>query len=204
MEVAPCVQKANSRAASLLASLNLQRGRAQFCDCVVRQRQNLSQLHPAHRCVLAASSPVLASILSSSGALVELQAPCLSDSVLPPTLGKMFPLHSAPPHPLPLPRIHAVEQCLSFVTAVEQLCSIWQKCLQCLLTIQYPRPHAAPTGPLTHHQEAQTVTALLKTAAGEVQTAIDTKIPNFEAPADTKVMTRVTSATVSSFMIIVA
>lgn len=34
------------------------------------------------RCVLAASSPVLASILSSSGALVELQAPCLSDSVL--------------------------------------------------------------------------------------------------------------------------
>ncbi|XP_039649985.1 uncharacterized protein LOC120555386 isoform X1 [Perca fluviatilis] len=82
MEVAPCVQKANSRAASLLASLNLQRGRAQFCDCVVRQRQNLSQLHPAHRCVLAASSPVLASILSSSGALVELQAPCLSDSVL--------------------------------------------------------------------------------------------------------------------------
>lgn len=34
------------------------------------------------RCVLAASSPVLASILSSAGALVELQAPCLSGSVL--------------------------------------------------------------------------------------------------------------------------
>ncbi|XP_032378222.1 uncharacterized protein LOC116693388 [Etheostoma spectabile] len=82
MEVAPGVQEANSRAASLLASLNFQRGQAQFCDCVVRQRQNLSKLHPAHRCVLAASSPVLASILSSSGALVELQAPCLSDSVL--------------------------------------------------------------------------------------------------------------------------
>ncbi|XP_034733714.1 uncharacterized protein LOC117948253 [Etheostoma cragini] len=82
MEVAPGVQEANSRAASLLASLNFQRGQAQFCDCVVRQRQNLSQLHPAHRCVLAAASPVLASILSSSGALVELQAPCLSDSVL--------------------------------------------------------------------------------------------------------------------------
>lgn len=32
--------------------------------------------------MLAASSPVLASILSSTGALVELQAPCLSDSVL--------------------------------------------------------------------------------------------------------------------------
>ncbi len=34
------------------------------------------------RCVLAASSPVLASVLSSTGALVELQAPCLSDSTL--------------------------------------------------------------------------------------------------------------------------
>lgn len=34
------------------------------------------------RCILAASSPVLASILFSAGALVELQAPCLSDSVL--------------------------------------------------------------------------------------------------------------------------
>uniref|UniRef100_A0A4W6FUX9 C2H2-type domain-containing protein n=1 Tax=Lates calcarifer TaxID=8187 RepID=A0A4W6FUX9_LATCA len=34
------------------------------------------------RCVLAASSPVLASILSSTGALVELQAPCLAGSVL--------------------------------------------------------------------------------------------------------------------------
>lgn len=38
-------------------------------------------LHPC-RCVLAASSPVLASVLSSAGALVELQDPCLSDSVL--------------------------------------------------------------------------------------------------------------------------
>lgn len=34
------------------------------------------------RCILAASSPVLASVLSSTGALVELQAPCLSGSVL--------------------------------------------------------------------------------------------------------------------------
>lgn len=34
------------------------------------------------RCILAASSPVLASLLSSTGALVELQAPCLTDSVL--------------------------------------------------------------------------------------------------------------------------
>ncbi|XP_035507702.1 uncharacterized protein LOC118320745 [Morone saxatilis] len=79
MEVEPSVQEACNHAASLLTSLNLQRERAQFCDCVVRQKQSPGQLYPAHRCVLAASSPMLASILSSSGVLVELH---LSDSVL--------------------------------------------------------------------------------------------------------------------------
>ncbi|KAK9542571.1 hypothetical protein VZT92_000421 [Zoarces viviparus] len=88
--VEPCAWEASSHAVSLLASLNLQRELAQFCDCVVRQRQNPGQLHPAHRCVLAASSPVLASILSSSGALVELQAPCLSDAVLALLLDYMY------------------------------------------------------------------------------------------------------------------
>ncbi|KAG8001447.1 Hypermethylated in cancer 2 protein, partial [Nibea albiflora] len=82
LQVAPCVQKAGSHAASLLAHLNLQRQQAQFCDCVVKHRQDPGQLYSAHRCVLAASSPVLASILSSTGALVELQAPCLSGTVL--------------------------------------------------------------------------------------------------------------------------
>nr|XP_054588137.1 ras-responsive element-binding protein 1 isoform X1 [Nothobranchius furzeri] len=66
--------------ASLMKHLNLQRGRGQFCDCVLRQ--NSDQVYPVHRCVLAASSPVLASILSSTGALVELQDPCLSESVI--------------------------------------------------------------------------------------------------------------------------
>ncbi|XP_068597314.1 hypermethylated in cancer 2 protein-like [Brachionichthys hirsutus] len=82
MEVAPYAQKAANRAESLLASLNLQREQAQFCDGVLRLRQNPGQLYLAHRCVLAASSPVLASILSSTGTLVELQVPCLSDSIL--------------------------------------------------------------------------------------------------------------------------
>ncbi|CAK6963966.1 uncharacterized protein LOC128356744 [Scomber scombrus] len=80
--VAFCTKEVSSHATSLLASLSLQREQAQFCDCVVRQRQNPGQLYPAHRCILAASSPVLASILSSTGALVELQAPCLSNSIL--------------------------------------------------------------------------------------------------------------------------
>ncbi|XP_047435735.1 zinc finger and BTB domain-containing protein 34-like [Mugil cephalus] len=82
MEVPTCAQKVNNHAASLLAYLNIQRQQAQFCDCVLRQRQSPGQLYSAHRCVLAASSPVLASLLSSTGALVELQAPCLTDSVL--------------------------------------------------------------------------------------------------------------------------
>lgn len=90
MEVTPCVQEAGSHAASLLMGLNLQREQAQFCDCVVRQSQNPGQLYPAHRCVLAASSPVLASLLSSAGVLVELHAPCLSDSVLEFLLDYMY------------------------------------------------------------------------------------------------------------------
>ncbi|XP_051236125.1 uncharacterized protein LOC127352058 [Dicentrarchus labrax] len=76
-----------NHAASLLTSLNLQREQAQFCDCVVRQKQSPGQLYPAHRCVLAASSPMLASILSSSGVLVELH---LSDSVLELVLGYIY------------------------------------------------------------------------------------------------------------------
>lgn len=42
------------------------------------------------RCVLAASSPVLASLLSSTGVLVELQAPCLNGSVLPLILDYIY------------------------------------------------------------------------------------------------------------------
>lgn len=42
------------------------------------------------RCVLAASSPVLASILLSAGALVELQDPCLSDAVLASLLDYIY------------------------------------------------------------------------------------------------------------------
>uniref|UniRef100_A0A8C5EI32 Uncharacterized LOC114480056 n=2 Tax=Gouania willdenowi TaxID=441366 RepID=A0A8C5EI32_GOUWI len=68
-------------AVSMLARLNLQRKRDEFCDCVLRQKDNPDQVFPAHRCVLAASSPVFASILSSSGVLVDLQDPWLPDSL---------------------------------------------------------------------------------------------------------------------------
>ncbi|XP_061735276.1 hypermethylated in cancer 2 protein-like [Nerophis ophidion] len=72
----------NSHATLLLACLNHQRQQARWCDCVLRQRQDPGQLYPAHKCVLAASSPVLAAMLSFTGSLVELQAPCMADSVL--------------------------------------------------------------------------------------------------------------------------
>ncbi|XP_054892758.1 hypermethylated in cancer 2 protein-like [Poeciliopsis prolifica] len=79
-----------THAAALLAYLNHQRDQGIFCDCVLRQGQNSDQLYHAHRCILAASSPVLASILSSSGALVELHDPSLSDSVLPSLLDYIY------------------------------------------------------------------------------------------------------------------
>ncbi|XP_043995080.1 uncharacterized protein LOC122843972 [Gambusia affinis] len=87
-----------THAASLLAYLNHQRDQGMFCDCVLRQGQNSDQLYHAHRCILAASSPVLASILSSSGALVELHNPSLSDSVLPSLLDYIYT--GVLPHPL--------------------------------------------------------------------------------------------------------
>ncbi|XP_077482404.1 uncharacterized protein LOC144093026 [Stigmatopora argus] len=76
------METAGGHAVSLLASLNHQRERDHLCDCVLRQRQDPARLYPAHKCVLAASSPVLAAILSSTGSLVDLLAPCLADSVL--------------------------------------------------------------------------------------------------------------------------
>ncbi|XP_032416649.1 uncharacterized protein LOC116718620 isoform X1 [Xiphophorus hellerii] len=87
-----------THAASLLAYLNHQRDQGIFCDCVLRQGQNSDRLYHAHRCILAASSPVLASILSSSGALVELHDPSLSDSVLPSLLDYIYT--GVLPHPL--------------------------------------------------------------------------------------------------------
>lgn len=62
--------------------------------CVLHDVQDFRPHHKtalcSPRCVLAASSPVLASVLSSAGALVELQAKCLSDSVLTPLLDYIY------------------------------------------------------------------------------------------------------------------
>lgn len=82
------------------------------CFCIVSVC-----VHPIHpricvlffRCVLAASSPVLAAILSSAGALVELQAPCLSDSVLAHVLDYIYTGA--------LPHTHSHQQYSSLFTA---------------------------------------------------------------------------------------
>ncbi|XP_054625586.1 hypermethylated in cancer 2 protein-like [Dunckerocampus dactyliophorus] len=85
-----CMKGISSHASSLLARLNHQRQQAHLCDCVLRQRQEPGQLYPAHKCVLAASSPVLDAMLSSTGSLLELQDPCLADFVLPLVLDYIY------------------------------------------------------------------------------------------------------------------
>ncbi|XP_062376294.1 uncharacterized protein LOC134064391 [Sardina pilchardus] len=69
-------------AVALLRGLNLQREYGQFCDCVIQLHINPGRLFLAHKSVLAASSPVLASLLTSQGALLDLQSPCLSPETM--------------------------------------------------------------------------------------------------------------------------
>ncbi|XP_036439169.1 zinc finger E-box-binding homeobox protein zag-1-like [Colossoma macropomum] len=67
---------------TLLRELNLQRRMGQFCDCVLQLRIHPGRLFLAHKSVLAAFSPVLASLLPRHGALVDLNFPCLTPETL--------------------------------------------------------------------------------------------------------------------------
>ncbi|XP_076141149.1 uncharacterized protein LOC143123743 [Alosa pseudoharengus] len=69
-------------AVALLRGLNMQREFGQFCDCVIQLQINPGRLFLAHKSVLAASSPVLASLITSQGALLDLQSPCLSPETM--------------------------------------------------------------------------------------------------------------------------
>lgn len=69
-------------AAALLKGLNLQREFGQFCDCVIQLHISPGKLFLAHKSVLAASSPVLASLLINQGPLLDLQFPCLSPETM--------------------------------------------------------------------------------------------------------------------------
>uniref|UniRef100_A0A8C9S1D3 BTB domain-containing protein n=1 Tax=Scleropages formosus TaxID=113540 RepID=A0A8C9S1D3_SCLFO len=74
--------KAPAHVLVLLKNLNFQRATGQFCDCVIRLQLNPEKLYLAHRNILAASSPVLASLLSSQGTLLDLQFPGLTHETL--------------------------------------------------------------------------------------------------------------------------
>lgn len=67
---------------TLLRELNSQRGMGQFCDCVIQLQVQPRRLFLAHKSVLAAFSPVLASLLPCHGALVDLNLPYLSTEIL--------------------------------------------------------------------------------------------------------------------------
>ncbi|XP_036402852.1 hypermethylated in cancer 2 protein-like isoform X2 [Megalops cyprinoides] len=86
MKVITYPSVAATHAPALLKELNCQRERGQFCDCVIRVQFNPGKLYLAHKNVLAASSPVLASLLSNQGALLDLQIP----SITPETLGHLL------------------------------------------------------------------------------------------------------------------
>ena len=60
----------------------MQRGMGQFCDCVLQLRTHPGRLFLAHKSVLAAFSPVLASLLPRHGALVDLNLPYLTPETL--------------------------------------------------------------------------------------------------------------------------
>ncbi|KAG9260096.1 hypermethylated in cancer 2 protein-like [Astyanax mexicanus] len=66
----------------LLKELNSQRGMGQFCDCVIQLQVQPGRLFLAHKSVLAALSPVLASLLPRHGVLVDLNLPYLSPETL--------------------------------------------------------------------------------------------------------------------------
>ncbi|KAJ3593711.1 hypothetical protein NHX12_006045 [Muraenolepis orangiensis] len=83
-------QEVSEHAAFLMTNLNILRCRALFCDCVVRGGGDSAHLYPAHRCVLAASSPVFAALLPSSGALLELHDPRLPAAVLAHVLDYIY------------------------------------------------------------------------------------------------------------------
>lgn len=84
----------------LLKRLNCQRVEGQFCDCVIRTplQPGSDRLYLAHRNILAASSPILASLLTTTGALLDLQDPCLTVEVLGSLLDYIYTGTLPPPH----------------------------------------------------------------------------------------------------------
>ena len=94
------VATVNSHAMNLLRRMNCQRIEGQFCDCVIRPAIQLgpSGLYLAHKNILAASSPIMASLLPTTGALLDLQVPCLTKEVLESLLDYIYTGALPPSH----------------------------------------------------------------------------------------------------------
>ncbi|XP_066549020.1 hypermethylated in cancer 2 protein [Amia ocellicauda] len=71
----------SSHAVALLNELNSQRMEGRFCDCVIRLQPHPEKLYTAHKNVLAASSPFLAS-LCIQGVVLELGFSSLTPEVM--------------------------------------------------------------------------------------------------------------------------
>ncbi|XP_018604994.1 uncharacterized protein LOC108932842 [Scleropages formosus] len=111
--------KAPAHVLVLLKNLNFQRATGQFCDCVIRLQLNPEKLYLAHRNILAASSPVLASLLSSQGTLLDLQFPGLTHETLELLLEFIY-TGSLPPPGLE-DSVHSAAACLEMEELLDAL-----------------------------------------------------------------------------------
>ncbi|KAL4640879.1 hypothetical protein GN956_G11689 [Arapaima gigas] len=107
----------------LLKNLNYQRERGQFCDCVIRLQLSPGKLYLAHKNILAASSPVLASLLSSQGTLLDLQFPDLTHETLELLLEFIY-TGSLPPPGLE-DSLHSAATCLEMEELLHALDYRW-------------------------------------------------------------------------------
>lgn len=99
-----------THAMALLKKLNSQRELGCFCDCVIRLHLYTGKLYLAHRNILAASSPVLASLLSDQGTLLDLHYPSLTPETL--TLLLEFIYTGSLPPPGLEDSVHSAATCL--------------------------------------------------------------------------------------------
>lgn len=80
----------HSHGFALLKELDLQRRTGTFCDCVIRLHVHPDQLFLAHKSVLAAFSPVFATLLPQHGSFMDLSSPLLTPEILAFLLEYMY------------------------------------------------------------------------------------------------------------------
>lgn len=68
----------------------MQRKTGTFCDCVIRLCVHPDQLFVAHKSVLAAFSPVFATLLPQHGSFMDINAPLLTPETLALLLEYMY------------------------------------------------------------------------------------------------------------------